>query len=152
MTYILLFTGIGIAGIILALLVFARAQQTPQEQKQQPAPKPTVFQNQKKNRVTISDVTMLNPLENPVKRTQEGDVVFASETAYQLLYLPTFNQFLITILTPSFETGRKQAEQALLDNLGISEQDACLLNVDMGTPASINPTEAGKRYPLSFCQ
>lgn len=151
-TYFFLFVGIGITSVILVLLFLARFKETNNDTTQPILPTPTIVQSKKGTRVVISDVSMVNPLENPIKKTKQGDAVFAMETTYQLVFLPTFNEFLITITTPLFASGRKEAEEAFLEKLDISKEDACLLKVTIGTPAAINPSEAGKSYPLSFCQ
>lgn len=102
--------------------------------------------------ISIYGVTVNNFYKTAQPVDTEGDVQLEKvQNSYQILYLPQFNEFLISILGSPFDTIRTQAENELLSQLGISQQQACQLNVSEGTPQRINPNEAGISYPLSFC-
>jgi len=81
----------------------------------------------------------------------DGDLTIKSTSDYSIDYYPKFSQFAISISNPDVETAKKQAEQDLIAVLGISEKDACKLNVDITVPYSVNPQYAGNIYGLSFC-
>jgi hypothetical protein len=59
--------------------------------------------------------------------------------------------FLVTILGSPFEEYKRKAEEIFHKVLGISQADACRLNVTIGTPYFANPNESGKEYHLSYC-
>jgi len=58
----------------------------------------------------------------------------------------------IVILGSPFEKYRAEAEKAFLIKLNVSEGEACSLNVVVGTVQFANPDEAGRDFPLSFCE
>ena len=60
--------------------------------------------------------------------------------------------FFISVVSWPFDEHRLVAEADFLDKLGITDDEACRLNVDETTPAFANPDKAGKTYALSFCR
>src|SRR4030042_1347158 len=70
----------------------------------------------------------------------------------KIAYIPVDKSFLISILDNPFEDVKKEAEKAFLQKLGITQEDACLMNVNIATNIRINPSYAGKNYKLSFCE
>lgn len=103
-------------------------------------------------RIMVSGISVKNPRSSVVMENEQGDVVFSKSNGFEIVYLPTFKQFLISITAPPFNENVSAAEQEFLDRLGISEAEACKLNVVITTPQSANPNEAGKNYGLSFCE
>lgn len=134
---------VGILGAIIILLVIAFSSGT------QEAPQPQEPLREKT--ITVSGVEINNVLETPLEKTSQGDSLFVKEATYQIAYLPSFNQFIINILSPSFEQARNDAEEAFMKKLGISKEEACRLNVSLGTPNYVNPELSGEKFPLSFC-
>lgn len=103
-------------------------------------------------RITVSGVSVKNPRSSVVLENEQGDIVFNKSEGFEIVYLPRFKQFLISITAPPFDENVLAAEQEFLGSLGISEAEACKLNVVITTPQSANPNEAGKDYGLSFCK
>lgn len=102
--------------------------------------------------IEVSGVPVKNPYISPTQLNQNGDSLMVEQPGYSLVYLKPFGEFLITITASPFEENRKKAEEAFLLRLGITQGQACRLKVTITTPVSVNPTEAGQKYPLSFCQ
>jgi hypothetical protein len=127
----LLIIGGGIVLVALTVLVlffFASPASTPQE---------------------IVDNAPVQPVPFP-SGGFEG-VVFPTSDAYDIQYYGTIEQFLIFINAAPFEPHRQDAEGAFLTVLGISEEEACTLDVTIRTPAFVNPDQGGREFPLSFC-
>ena len=59
--------------------------------------------------------------------------------------------FTIELLAEPIAAARAEAELFLLDRLGISQAQMCLLNYWVGVPDSVNATFAGKNLGFSFC-
>lgn len=102
--------------------------------------------------IEVSGVTVKNPYISPVEIDPKGDSLMQKDPVYSLVYLKPFEEFIISITASPFEENRKKAEQAFLLRMGVTQEDACKLKVTITTPLSINPNEAGNKYPLSFCQ
>lgn len=99
-----------------------------------------------------TSVVINNIFLHPIMTTQQGDVLFADHPRqYQILYLSQFNKFQIDVVGSPFEQYRYQAEQELLTALGITQTEACMLDVTTATSIHDNPDFAGVDYPLSFC-
>lgn len=78
--------------------------------------------------------------------------VLAQETdGYNITYYAPDSSFNILITQTPFDTVRAQAEAAFLQLLGTSKTDACKLNVKVGVPVSVDPSNAGQNLGLSFC-
>jgi len=103
--------------------------------------------------ITISNITVNNFFQKGTQINTQGDtLILETPGEYRLLYTPSDNQFLINITGSPFDTLRSVAEQAFLDQLGITQNQACQLNVTVGTSIEANPDQAGTTYPLSFCE
>lgn len=72
-------------------------------------------------------------------------------TPYSIFYAEADQSFHITLLKTPLKEMRKQAEQALLKKLGLTEAQACNLVVYVGTPGSVSEEYAGMELGLSFC-
>lgn len=84
--------------------------------------------------------------------TQDGQTVAIAQTStYSIAYNVLYSSFVITILAPPLEANREAAEHVFLNALGISEQDACSLDIYEGVPASVSDQDSGRPYALSFC-
>ena len=70
---------------------------------------------------------------------------------YSIVYFEDKTTFTITIYKRPLEETRKRAEQDLLQKLGISEKEACNLNVNLGVIASVDEEISGRNFGLSFC-
>ena len=99
----------------------------------------------------MDGVEIDNIYKDAQDRNMQGDVDFSSNPSYSLVYLPDYEEFLITILITPFEETRLLAESDFVEKLGITKDQACILNVTVSTPFSVDPERAGIKYPLSFC-
>ncbi len=70
---------------------------------------------------------------------------------YSIVYFEDKTTFVITIYKRPLSDTRIKAEQDLLQKIGISEKEACNLNVNLGTIASVDENMSGKNFGLSFC-
>ena len=81
----------------------------------------------------------------------ESIVYKDSQSNYEISYLPQENRYIITVYGSPFAKYRLEAEQLFLQTYKITPQEACLKNINIGTPFYANSAEAGKNYKLSFC-
>lgn len=86
------------------------------------------------------------------KVSPKGDVIIAETSSYTIFYFKSDDSFLISITTSPFEDNRLLAEEDFLQQLEIDEDKACRLNTATTTPAFVNPDEAGKNWPMTFCE
>lgn len=70
---------------------------------------------------------------------------------YSIVYFEDKTTFVVTIYKRPLSDTRLLAEQDLLKKLGLSEKEACNLNVNLGTIASVDENLSGKNFGLSFC-
>lgn len=150
----ILIIGLIILGILLVILTFLRS---PQEKAPAVLPTPTPVAPAFPNRfptgdtVTIDGVTVDNFYQTTAPLDAAGDMELANDSQYHITYLADTHQFLITITGKGFAQNRYAAEQKLLSQLGLSQEDACKLNIVITTTSSANPDQAGQSLPLSFC-
>ncbi len=85
------------------------------------------------------------------KINNAGDLELSSNQNNSIQYFPQFNIFILSVNKSPFNEGRVEVENEFLQKLGIDKKTACELPVTLGTPASINPENAGRKYRLSFC-
>lgn len=90
------------------------------------------------------------PVGNPQIPSSQS-IQFVQTGQYIIQYSQTSDSFLISIQSAPFDSNRKKAEEAFLESLDITKEDACKLDVSITTPQSVNPKEAGTIYRLSFC-
>jgi hypothetical protein len=159
----LIFLGVFILVIILYFVL-------PKEKKNQIAPKNVVEElsqqvsekvseklpvelvpKEKKEKIEISNLEVNNFYNTSLTTDDEGNQLITDKGKYAIFFIPKYNQFTISILDPSFEEVKKEAEEELVKILGADKKDLCFLNVSIGTPGFINPEEAGKMHKLSWC-
>ncbi len=98
------------------------------------------------------NVTIKNFYNNASYITQDQQAVVIQENVqYTIVYNVGDSSFVISLLSTPLEAARQAAESAFLSALGISEQDACKLEVYEGVPISISDEYPGESFPLSFC-
>jgi hypothetical protein len=78
-------------------------------------------------------------------------VIIQDQPSYNIEYNVSDSSFVILLLSTPLQTARQAAEAAFLSSLGISQQDACKLNVYEGVPISVSDQYPGENFPLSFC-
>jgi len=72
--------------------------------------------------------------------------------AFNFLYRTETDSFLISIFSSPFDEVRFEAERAFTKSLGISQTEACKLEVSVTTPHFANPEHSGEIFGLSFCE
>ena len=98
-------------------------------------------------------VTVDNFLNNPPQVSADQTAVTLVETStYDIVYYTNGSSFNIGIIAPPVAQSIIDAQNELLKILGISQADACKLNVVVGAPASLDPNYAGKNLGLTFCK
>ncbi|MBI5619372.1 hypothetical protein HY950_00235 [Candidatus Gottesmanbacteria bacterium] len=70
---------------------------------------------------------------------------------YDIMYVPSLDEYAIVVYGSPFEPARKEAEQAFLQKLGVAPEQACRLRVTVSTPVFVNPEESKQTYRLGFC-
>lgn len=80
-----------------------------------------------------------------------ASLALSSVPDYSIVYFEDKTTFVITIYKQPLSDTRLVAERDLLKKLNLSEKEACNLNVDLGTIASVDENLSGKNFGLSFC-
>lgn len=70
---------------------------------------------------------------------------------YSIIFFEDKTAFTIIINARPLSETRTKAERALLEKLGITKEEACHLNVDLGVIASVDIDMSGRNFGLSFC-
>lgn len=118
------------------------------------SPTPASFSALEKStgeKLNIADVSVNNFYKIKINTNPRGDTLFSQSTDYQIMYFSKEEQFLISIMGSPFEEKRALAELNFTQVLGITQEEACKLNVIINTPSFANPEESGTNYKLSFC-
>jgi hypothetical protein len=101
---------------------------------------------------TQGSVTTTNFYKSAAYITQDQQtVVVSDQPSYTISYNVADSSFVISLLSTPLEDARQAAESAFLSALGISQQNACKLNVYEGVPISVSDQYPGESFPLSFC-
>ena len=74
-----------------------------------------------------------------------------TNASFHIFYDDAHQYFGISLLSEPLGYYRKQAEQLLLQTLGISQEQMCQLNYSMGVGPDVNEAYAGKNLGFSFC-
>ncbi|MCX6762757.1 MAG: hypothetical protein NT093_03160 [Candidatus Moranbacteria bacterium] len=109
---------------------------------------------QKQNFSSSSFPADNNRCPNPYKNATtvvSGNADVQKTPNYEIVYLANSKSFVISLSGINLADSRSQAEQAFLDSLGVSKEDACKLTVSLGVAPEANKNAAGKNYGLSFC-
>ncbi len=113
---------------------------------------PTPIPKQTEKQIEISGV-MVKDFTKDFQNPEDEIFITLSRTKdYHVFYIPKEKVFFISVVSWPFDEHRLVAEADFLDKLGITNDEACKLNVDETTPAFANPDKAGKTYALSFCR
>lgn len=70
---------------------------------------------------------------------------------YQTVYIPETNEFHILLFLFPLADTRVRAQQYFLQKLGVTEQEACMLQVVVAVTPDVSESLAGKNLGLSFC-
>ncbi len=104
-------------------------------------------------RTPEANISINNPKKIAEEDTGPEQTILKSSQNFTIFYLKYDDKesFALSLSGENFEESRKQAEKTLLELLGISEEQACLLSVSEKVPYGTNPDLAGSSFPLSFC-
>lgn len=80
-----------------------------------------------------------------------GEVVVRNDDDTYLVFSPESNIFWIEVSGSPYTESRKRSEMALLNDLGISRNEACFLNVNVSAPRVLHPDIGYVNPSLSFC-
>ncbi len=80
-----------------------------------------------------------------------GGATLESAVGYAISYDSASQSFNIAITKAPISQYRTAAEAKFLQDLGITQQDACKLNVQLGVTYDANPSLIGQNFGLSFC-
>jgi hypothetical protein len=78
-------------------------------------------------------------------------VVLVRNSAYEITYDTSVSSFYIGIHKGPLADVRVQAETDFMNQLQVSQLDACKLDIIEGVDASVDPSLAGQKLFLSFC-
>jgi hypothetical protein len=140
---------LAIAGVLFAVIFVVlfylgtRQEEAPQITRQVAAPSATP----PPAKIVVGEGIFVNNFKATSEKMPGGD-----DEIYDIIYFDRPDSFLISILSSDFDFAREQAEKVFLEQLGIGEAEACLLNVTVNTPAFINPDLGGQNFGLSFCE
>lgn len=74
-----------------------------------------------------------------------------SEKDFSILYDSVTKSFVVSINTEPLGAVRKNAEQYLMNALGLTESDMCRLEYSVMTTSYVNATYGGENLGFSFC-
>jgi hypothetical protein len=80
-----------------------------------------------------------------------GDLIVKATADYLIVYDYFDSSFWLAITGKPFTTWQNVAEQDFIQTLGITEADACKLDVTSGVIYSQGDPNDGQSFPLSFC-
>jgi hypothetical protein len=80
-----------------------------------------------------------------------GVIIIKSTSSYWFTYDPLSGSFWIAVAGRPFDGVRAVAEQDFLATLGISQTDACKLDITEGIPYVAGDPLDGRSFSLSFC-
>jgi len=89
--------------------------------------------------------------KNPDRKYAEG-VEFKRTDDYLMNFYARDNLFIITIFNSDVETARQKAEKDFLNILGINQNQACQLSVQVLVPLDVNENYGGQNLGLTYCQ
>jgi hypothetical protein len=102
--------------------------------------------------ITINGVSFKNFYKENLPLGHFGEVLIFNENHIKIFYFPDRKVFSIPISAAPFSDYQPLAEQAFLNRLNISKEDACKLNVFLSTAVGIDSKEGGIDHRLSWCE
>jgi hypothetical protein len=88
---------------------------------------------------------------HPAENLSNNGVGFVSNNDYYVSFYPDDRSFTVTIQNSNLKDTREKAETAFLQALGITQEQACRLNVSLYVPEFISAKNSGQDFGLSFC-
>lgn len=92
-----------------------------------------------------------NVYDNPAAILSGNGVLFKENNDFEMAFYPEGDAFIISIKNSDLNPAREKAEADFLQTLGITKDQACQLNVSLGTTFDVNPKNSGREFGLSFC-
>ena len=152
-----------IAGIIVALIVVLAAilyiykKNTPEAPQPVPAQIPSLPSSaelKEQGKAAISsgqeNIIINDPYKDALKIVS-GNAEIKNTSSYEIVYLGSLKSFVISLYGENLNDSRNKAEQAFLESLGITKDEACKLDVTLAVAPEASKSAAGKNYGLSFC-
>ena len=150
-----------IVGGILLLWVWTRfnSGSTPQNQPRTQFPGSTSISATTSSMSMLigsTTITVKNFLADPGTKEYYTDYYYlgnqpTAPAPYVIEYIASTHFFNISLLQEPIGQARAQAEAYLLEHLGISKDQLCMLNYMLSTPDSVNSTYSDENLGFSFC-
>jgi hypothetical protein len=145
--------------VIITVLYINRKKSSettpPQTPTQVPnLPSPEELKAQGKTTVPTIEQGAPAVIKDPYKdasKVVSGNAEMRNTEYYDIVYIGDQKSFVITIKNSNLNDSRNKAEQAFLDSLGVSKNEACKLTVVLAVSPGANRDVAGRNYGLSFC-
>ena len=99
----------------------------------------------------IQDVTTAKDTVNPGYYYIGSGPNYGGTSSYKIEYVSATQYFNVSLLQEPIGAARQQAEQYLMQKLGISQDQMCHLKYMVSTPAAVDTTYAGIDLGFSFC-
>ena len=80
-----------------------------------------------------------------------GKIATPKTTPYVIAYVESTQMFNIALLREPIGSMRNEAEKELMERLGVSKSQMCLLKYTVSAPSWVNATYAGVDLRFSFC-
>jgi len=96
------------------------------------------------------NVIINDPYKDALKIVS-GNANMKKTPDYEIVYLGSLKSFVISLYGENINDSRNKAEQAFLESLGITKNEACKLDVTLAVAPEASRSAAGKDYGLSFC-
>ncbi len=118
----------------------------------------TLFTGDQTSNVTFQTPdgeVVVNNFRETALETRDQSTYLEAEDLFTIYYGETDGTFYLTLFPASKEDApdvRVAAEQALVTQLGVPEQEVCKLPVNVAIPLNVIPEYAGINYGLSFCE
>src|SRR5690606_7392946 len=90
----------------------------------------------------------VEPVEGSLAGSYNLDI---NSESYNIFYSEVDNTFTISLLNTPLEETREQAQNRLLDLLGVPKDQLCRLKTMVTVPYWLNEELAGKNLGISFC-
>jgi len=151
---LIVITVILIVAIWIVGSIIARKEELQKKTLQTPMPSPTQipYLIPESATIEVGGVEVNNFYKDAILTGNDGYALFDKTPKYKIAYIPVDQSFLISIIDNPFEAVRKEAERAFLQKLGVNQENACQLRVNIATNVRVDPTHAGQNYKLSFCE
>lgn len=111
--------------------------------------------NKTQEKITIETNEGTVQIDNIYKEGGElfkGGITFKESSDYYISFDEASQSFSIAIMNAEDLYGaRARAEEEFVRVLGITNEQACELKVDLGVPYNVNPQLPADNYGLSFC-